>query len=270
MAEARSSAFQECADMTKKGTLTASTLGLIAFTLSVLLVNSAAHAEQCVTRGSPPFCDPSCEPGEYEKARLTGGGCAGGFFSPGSVPYQSVCCKIGEVNKGNTKSGSVNPCDDMVGPGYEYVQPSGQPGKCVPKNKKKMAKKSAAQVACEANGNQWDGGCIRPIRQMGKGKAKAECEAKGPNYRYDMDSGRCIVTKKMSKKSSSDKAEECEAKGPSYHYDWDRGQCVGGMTKRSSDYDDDDDYRPRKKKRHYEDDDWEGGRAVFEAISPFF
>jgi hypothetical protein len=128
--------------------------------------------------------------------------------------------------------------------------------------------KAALKYACNAQNWVWNdktGRCKKPST------AKAECEARGPAYHYDLDTQGCVGGM-LKKKSTSERAEECEARGPKFRYDVDTGRCIKtvSMSKENlSEEESDDDYRPKKKKRHH-DDDWEGGRIIIEGLSPFF
>lgn len=262
--------------MPNKRLVTALAVGFLAVVLSVLPSITPAHAEQCVTRGTPPVCVARCEVDEYVKARIKGGGC-GSSAVTGTPSYQLVCCKLGEVNKGHTTTGSVNPCDDMVGPGYDYVQPSGQPGRCVKKSKsmkkvkcsnpnatyngqtkrcelpmKQMGKeytgpkdKSALKRACDLQNWVWNektGRCRKPSQ------AKADCEARGSNYRYDLDTGGCVGGMSKGKRKSEAKAD-CEARGRRFRFDFDTGRCVKRVDMSDDQEFDDEDFQPQKKKK---------------------
>ena len=244
--------------MPNKGLVTALAVGFLAVALWVLPAIRTAHAEQCVTRGTPPFCEPGCEAGEYEKARITGGGCVGTGLKSS---YQTVCCKLGDVNKGHTTTAPVNPCEGL-GPNYDYDKT----GKCT-KRMKRMGKeykgqkdKSALRNACISQGLSWNEqtGRCRKMKQMGKeytgqkdkSALRRACDLQ--NWVWNEKTGRC-------KKPTQAKAD-CEARGSNYRYDLDTGGCVGGMSKgkrkrvdmSGDDADrefDDEDFQPEKKKR---------------------
>jgi hypothetical protein len=98
----------------------------------------------------------------------------------------------------------------------------------------------------------------RPVKNIGKSKTTGEsasgaaalkpirdCRAKG--WHWDQSAGKCT-------KPSEAKAN-CESKGPNYSYDLDTGGCV----KQQASDDDDDDYKPKKKKkktRHHDSEKW--------------
>jgi hypothetical protein len=120
---------------------------------------------------------------------------------------------------------------------------------------------------CEAQGKQYDPAttkCTRPIKQMGKdsptGKAALKNACDTQNWIWDEKTGHC-------KKPSTAKAD-CEAKGSSYHYDMDTQRCVGGMTKKQNapeqasdagddqpqNKSDDEENQPKKKKKKHRND----------------
>jgi len=198
--------------MIMKNFFTALTFAFLGFTFSVLPPITRAYAEQCVTRGTPPFCIPHCEVGEYEKARLTGGGCiggGGGNVSPGTRPYQSVCCKLGDQNKGYTTTGPVNPCEEL-GTGYEYSAKAGKCVACAPGTSYSESKKRCATTPSPE-------AIERDVQSGVYGDAEA---IKKPVTCDLVDKSKCgkPPTKSMKKAklpTQAELAEQCEARGSS-------------------------------------------------------
>ena len=183
---------EECADMTTKSIATALALSLLAFTLSVLPVTPAQAA--CGWKKG-------CQPNETNH---------GGF------PPWVICCTGGWSNE-------AGPCP----PGWN-PQPNGG---CLERPVKNIGKSKATG---ESSSTGETPAALKPIR---------DCRAKG--WRWDQSAGKCI-------KPSEAKAN-CESKGPNYSYDLDTGGCV----KQQASDDDDDDYKPtrkKKQKRHYDED----------------
>ena len=100
--------------------------------------------------------------------------------------------------------------------------------------------RDSAEIAAWGAGTQVYRCCTKPIKKIGKpetqaepSQAKADCEGKGPNRRYDLDTGACmkVITKKP---------EQTEEQSSSEHS--------------SDDSYDDHHHKNKKKKRHHDAD----------------
>jgi hypothetical protein len=88
------------------------------------------------------------------------------------------------------------------------------------------------KAACIHQGwrfNDQTGRCIKPTQ------AKADCEARGPNYTYDLDTGGCV--KHIGQAETQGASEQAEEQSSSEH---------------SSDDSYDDHHHKKKKKRHHD------------------
>jgi hypothetical protein len=228
------SLFQECADMTNKTIVTALTLGFLAFILSVLPVTTA-EAECKI------FYD-ACDPGWSEKSRRQ---------STATDPtglltrhYNVTCCRTPSepYATGETKiERQQREARECEAKGWRYDE---QAARCNRPINNALGKskttggtvsspeeRAALKAACQHQNWIWNeqtAHCKKPSQ------AKADCESRGTNYRYDLDTGGCI---KMIARAKPEQAEEQSSSG------------------QASDENDDDHHKHKKHHHHHDDDD---------------
>jgi len=198
--------------------------GFLAFTLSILPVTTVKADCQAVTDSLPHCPEGTAAQGERVKINAIG-----------RPVYTLMCCTVDAPSGGEPSPRPVKSMKKIKGMG-----PGSQSGK------------KALRNACNSQNWVWNeetGRCKRPSR------VQAECEARGPKFRYNLDTGRCVKHVSMSREqnpSDSDKAE-CEARGRKFRYDPDTGRCVKhvSMSKdqgSSGQEFEDEDFQPKKEK----------------------
>jgi hypothetical protein len=187
--------------MTNKSICTALTLGFLAFTVSTLVATTAEAV--CVEVPAA-----RCGPGTVQQGAV--------HYLGSSQPYVT-CCHAPST------------------PSKPYAT-----GETESQQQQRFARE------CEAQGKLWQGGqCInRPVKDMGKRETskpaaivKGQCEANGPGYKYDPQTGSCEL-KRMTKAKPQGAPEQAEEKSSS---------------EQSSDKDDGYKHKKKHKKRHYDD-----------------
>jgi hypothetical protein len=187
--------------MTNKSIATALTFGFLAFTLSVLPVTTAeagCYIQRTLTGAKPPRCE----------------GSQSWVTTPFGVTQYTCCPKAPTATPGEVAKAVGEAQKEAVGRGTTTTPPSCAPGTTYSENEKR---------------------CVKPIKVIGKSKTGATQKSGGPalraacihsGWRYDEQAGRCI-------KPSQAKAD-CESKGSNYHYDLDSGGCVKTISKAKS------------------------------------
>ncbi len=171
--------------MIARGIVTALAPGLLGFALSVLPVTTAeAECKEFVNTNA-------CPSGWVIKERISN-------RSDGSITSVRCCTTpsapyaTGETQE-ERAARHQKECEGLG----KLFNPA--TGSCNYKPIKKMGKSKSGKSACLNNGWIWDEqkaggpGCIKPSQ------AKADCEAKGSSYHYDLDTRRCVGVKSMKK-----------------------------------------------------------------------
>jgi nitrite reductase/ring-hydroxylating ferredoxin subunit len=156
-----------------KSIVAALALGLLAFTLSILPI-SRAEATDCVER-----IGPECLKGEVVKGRESIGGA-----------FHTTCCSTPSVPYATGVEVK------------EKSQAGNRPIKDIGRSKESI---EALKAACQHQNWIWNeqtGHCKKPSQ------AKADCEAKGANYHYDLDSGGCVKNIARHHQGAPEQAEE--------------------------------------------------------------
>jgi|GEM_PF-2956506 len=230
--------------------------GFLAFAFSTLSVTTAEAKCQWIRNSCPSDWT---DTGEVKKIERGGAG-----LGLGGHENYTRCCTTPSNPYATGETATERAARfDCEGQGKQYDPATGSCNKR-PRQVKSMKKikgmgpgsqsgKEALRNACNSQNWVWNeetGRCKRPSR------AKAECEARGSKFRYNLDTGRCVKHVSMSGEqdpSDSDKAE-CRARGRKFRYDPDTGRCVKhvGMSKdqgSSGQEFEDEDFQPKKKKK---------------------
>jgi hypothetical protein len=181
--------------MIARGIVTALAPGLLGFALSVLPVTRAEAECKWVD-------DDSCPSGWSTHAERTvgnGSGVMGSFGSP-----QRYCCTTpsepyatGETDE-ERAARHQKECEGL-GKLFDPATGSCNNKKPIKQMGKSKSGREVVKAACLNNGWIWDEqkaggpGCVKPSQ------AKANCEAKGSSYHYDLDTKRCVGVKSMKK-----------------------------------------------------------------------
>lgn len=224
--------------MTNQRTVTALAGGFLAFTLSILPVTIANAGCQMVSGGVVP----QCPEGTAEAQRTTHS------TGLGQRGYTLMCCTVDAPGGGQSSPRPVKSMKKVKcsNPNATY---NGQTGRCeLPL--KQMGKdsptgKAALKRACDLKNWVWNertGRCKKPTQ------AKADCEARGSNYRYDLDTGGCVGGMSKGKRKSEARAD-CEARGRKFRFDFDTGRCIKRVDMSDEREFDDEDFQPQKKKK---------------------
>jgi len=235
--------------MTNKSIVTALTLDFLAFTLLILPVTTANAECNVIEYVTKPY---SCPKGWTESSRefRRKGGLTG------QDRYDVTCCTTPSTPyaTGETESERQERLAKEAREGKaacEAQRKLWEAGRCIDRPIKVIGKSKegaptpqsgALKAACIHQGwhyNEQTGRCINPSQ------AKADCEGKGPNRRYDPGTGACMKTISKAKEETS--TREAEEQSSS-----EQTEEQSSSEHSSDDSYDDHHHKKKKKKRHHD------------------